>query len=111
MTDTLTISLLITLIGMLLVFGAIVLLWSVLGLLVQLTGEKTATGQPQKGQANTAAETLLKKRAAVAAVAVAMAIQETKDEPHEFPLPPTALVSPWQAVMRSHILNKRGNVR
>jgi hypothetical protein len=111
MSEQLFISLQITLIGMLLVFGAIVLLWSVLGLLVRLTAGSDAGRQKEDAAAASAAETLLKKRAAVAAVAVAMALEETKDEPREFPLPPTAVVSAWQAVLRSNILNKRGNVR
>lgn len=107
MNTNLTLSLQITLIGMSLVFGAILLLWGVLALIVRLTGTRPETTKP----ANTAAEHLLKRRAAAAAVALALTRQAAAEEPREFPLPPTALVSAWQAVMRSNILNKRGNVR
>ena len=52
----------------------------------------------------------MKKKAAIAAVVVALA-REAETELHEFPLPPTAIVSAWQAVNRSDILKKRGRVR
>lgn len=52
----------------------------------------------------------LKHRAAAAAVAIALA-RKAGSELKEFPLPPTALVSAWQAVMRSNILSKRGHTR
>ena len=100
-------ALLITSIGMGLVFGAILLLWGVMALLVRLARD------PVKGQAETEEQVIeldLKRCAAAAAVSAALA-QETSFEPHEFPLPPTALVSAWQAVMRTKILNKRGPVR
>jgi hypothetical protein len=32
-------------------------------------------------------------------------------EPHVFPLPPTASVSAWQAVMRASQLRQRGRLR
>lgn len=111
MSEQLLLSLLITLIGMGLVFGAIILLWMLLGLLVKLTGKSISSQNNADTPGRNAKETLLKKRAAVAAVAVALALRETKDEPHEFPLPPTAIVSAWQAVLRSNILNKRGQSR
>lgn len=111
MSQQLFVSLQITLIGMGLVFGAIVLLWAVLGLIVQLTARVTDRPGNNIAEGGDVAELLMKKRAAVSAVAVAMALEETKDEPQEFPLPPTAIVSAWQAVMRSNILNKRGHVR
>lgn len=48
---------------------------------------------------------------AVAAVSVALAEQADHSRPHVFPLPPTALVSAWQAVMRTRMLSKRGSIR
>jgi len=55
-------------------------------------------------------ELALKQQAALAAVVVALA-KENGTELHEFPLPPTAMVSAWQAIMRTKMLNKRGMVR
>lgn len=113
MTDNLLISLQITAIGMGLVFAAILLLWAVMGILVRLTTEKSASGvADQMTEPEVLAfQTEKKRRAAAAAVAVALAQMSETTEPHEFPLPPTALVSAWQAVMRTRILNKRGPTR
>jgi len=100
-------ALLITIIGMGLVFSAILLLWGIMALLVRLVRDPIK----QKTLPDEQAEFLdLKRQAAAAAVSIALA-QEASFEPHEFPLPPTALVSAWQAVMRSKILNKRGPTR
>jgi hypothetical protein len=106
MTENLGLTLQITLIGMGLVFGAIILLWGVMALLMRLTA-------PRAGVENEAGEDEieLRKRVAAAAVLVAQSQNGNKNELHEFPLPPTALVSAWQAVMRSRQTNKRGPVR
>lgn len=113
MSENLQISLQITLIGMGLVFAAILLLWAVMAVLVRLTSEKAAAGAEKAGEL-TEGEPLApdrKRRAAAAATAVALAQLSESTEPHEFPLPQTALVSAWQAVMRTRILNKRGPTR
>ena len=110
MPPDLIISLQITLIGMGLVFGAIVLLWGLIALLMRLTAE-SRTSFPHLDEVQTVSyaeieEKEQKRRAALAAVAVALAID--RQAPHEFPLPQTALVSAWQAVMRaSNIRNPR----
>lgn len=104
METNLLIALQITAVGMGLVFGAIILLWLVMSVLVRLTSRDQAQVELQ------AAEQQRKRKAAAAALAVSMALQ-ADFEPHEFPLPPTAVVSAWQGVMRSNILNKRGRVR
>lgn len=100
-------ALMITVIGMGLVFSAILLLWGMMALLVRLAKD------PERQKSEPEEQTIdldLKRRAAAAAVTAALA-QEARFEPQEFPLPPTALVSAWQAVMRSKILNKRGPLR
>jgi Na+-transporting methylmalonyl-CoA/oxaloacetate decarboxylase gamma subunit len=100
----------ITLIGVGLVFSAILVLWGLMVILVRLTGR----GEEQSRENQ---ERQLKQQAAAVAVALALAFEEQKREaadqglPHEFPLPPTAVVSPWQAVTRSKMLDKRGPVR
>ena len=55
----------------------------------------------------------LEKKRMVAAIAVSIALfrQSEANQIHEFPLPPTALVSAWQAIMRTRMLNKRGPTR
>jgi Na+-transporting methylmalonyl-CoA/oxaloacetate decarboxylase gamma subunit len=102
MTPELSIALQITLIGMGLVFGAILLLWLVMSLLMRLTAER-----PHETQRSLVREMEQRQRAAAAAVSLAL-VQQAMDEPHEFPLPPTALVSAWQSVMRTRMLNKKG---
>ena len=87
-----------------LVFGAILLLWGLMAILVRFVRDPQPVVVPDE------AEKELKLRAAIAAVGLALA-QASSSAPHEFPLPPTALVSAWQAVMRSRIFNKRGPVR
>jgi len=110
MTANLGTALQITLVGMGLVFGAILLLWILMACLVRLTVVRRAptaaeqtTPEPAEGSEQ------LPARAAAAAVAAALAAQEPPRA--NFPLPPTALVSAWQAVRRSAQLNRRGPVR
>lgn len=109
MSAELSNALLITALGMGLVFVAILLLWGLMAGLVKLTS-RTA-GEIETEEEKEQAELDRKRRAAMAAVAVALAKQADTMEPHEFPLPPTAFVSAWQAVLRSKILNKRGSPR
>ncbi len=107
--DTLSLALQITLIGMALVFGAIILLWAVMAALVRLTADRaedaaSASAEPEY-DAFAAAERDRKRRAAAIAVAVALEYQ-AESVPHLFPLPPTAEVTPWQAVTRSSLMRK-----
>lgn len=129
MSEAINLSLQITLVGMGLVFGAILLLWAVMAGLVGLTADKTTAAVEEAGDDGLSDETLSasvagsgpavpavdemerKRQAAAAAVAVALAQLAEKNEPHAFPLPQTAIVSAWQSVMRARIHNKRGPTR
>ena len=108
--DNLSLSLQITLIGMGLVFGAIVLLWIMMAVLVRLTPDH-AEAEESPAEAEpiepAAPDRLLKQRAAIAAVAVAIA-HEATPKIHEFPLPATPIVSAWQAVQRGRQLSQHG---
>jgi hypothetical protein len=101
MSANLFIAIQITVIGMSLVFGAILLLWLLMSLLVRLTAGADGAA---------AAERDRRRRAALAAVAVALARREGAG-PRPFPLPPTALVSAWQAVSRANHLRRGGRER
>ncbi|CAG0929572.1 hypothetical protein TFLX_01370 [Thermoflexales bacterium] len=105
MSENLLIALQITLIGMSLVFGVIVVLWLMMSLLVRLTTQRE---KPLKEAAapNLADPSNLKRRAAIAAVSVALA-HELTPQLHEFPEPPTSMVSAWQAIQRSRYLTQR----
>ena len=117
MDGSLSTALIITLVAMGLVFAAVLAFWALMVVLVRLTSNEQVAGQQEKGPTSSpteldegAEETELRRRAAVAAVAFALAC-ELGDEPQPFPVPPTALVSTWQAVLRARQLGQRGSVR
>jgi hypothetical protein len=89
-------------IGMLLVFGAILLLWAGMSLLARATAARPEPPPP--------ADVREEERRRAAAAAGALALLRARER-REFPLPPTAMVSPWQAVMRAAQLRQRGPVR
>jgi Na+-transporting methylmalonyl-CoA/oxaloacetate decarboxylase gamma subunit len=105
MSESLSVALWITVIGMGLVFAAILVLWGVMALVVHLTRQPTS----QETIASEA-EMQRKRQAAVAAITVALA-RELDTMPHEFALPTTPLITAWQAVMRSKMMIKRGPPR
>jgi len=100
-------ALLITLIGMSLVFVALMILWAAMAVLMRILADKPSADTESEA---THLERELRRKAAIAAVVVAMA-RDVDTDLHEFPLPPTAFVSAWQAVMRGNITRKRGQVR
>jgi Na+-transporting methylmalonyl-CoA/oxaloacetate decarboxylase gamma subunit len=98
MTDNLTLSLQITLVGMGLVFAAIILLWLLMLALTAITAER-------KTKKASAAEGFdIKEQAAALAVATAIAEQSQGRVPR-FPVPPTAIVSAWQLSTRTRQMN------
>ena len=104
MSNVITTSLYITLIGMGLVFGAIVLLWGLMSLMTRLLAEReTVPEVPDEARVQ-------KARAAAAAVAVALAEQAQSRIGH-FPMPNTALVSAWQLGMRTRQMYQKGNLK
>lgn len=103
MSENLADALQITAIGMALVFAGILVLWLMMTLLMRLTAE-----QAQHEAEVRASERDLKQRAALAAVAVLLARAQDEALPHAFPLPPTAIVTAWQAVQRGRILSGKG---
>jgi len=121
--ENLTTALLITLIGMGAVFGAIVLFWAFMTVLVRLEARAEDGAAAADAAADAAARTdalsmarlaaseaEMRRRAAMAAVGTALAEQEAASV-QPFPLPPTAFVSTWQAVMRARKLGERGRGR
>ena len=110
--DNLSLSLQITLIGMGLVFGAIILLWIMMAVLVRLTPDREEVAEPAAEESPIDAQRATsdrdrQRRAAIAAVAVAIA-HEATPKIHEFPLPATPIVSAWQAVQRGRQLSQHG---
>ncbi len=104
MSENFLLSIQITLIGMGLVFGAIILLWGLMSLLTRILAEKEAGVEvPDEARKQ-------KARAAAAAVAVALAEQAQSRIGH-FPMPNTALVSAWQLGMRTRQMYQKGNLK
>lgn len=103
MTENLVLALQITVLGMGLVFGAIVLLWAAMALLMRVTVQRAVDEKITAARER-------KQRAALAGVAVALA-QQASTDPQPFPLPTTAFVSAWQAVTRANLLNRRNPSR
>jgi Na+-transporting methylmalonyl-CoA/oxaloacetate decarboxylase gamma subunit len=104
----------ITIIGMSLVFMTIIFLWGVMVLLIRITPRDKSQVDlipGTKDKPSSADEsTIISQKMRAAAAAVVCALARNKQAPREFPLPPTAIVSAWQAVARSNVL-KRGRVR
>ncbi len=105
MSDNLLIALQITLIGMSLVFGVIIVLWIVMSLLMRVTARQAEPIEEVAAPGPTD-QSEVKRRAAIAAVSVALA-HELTPQLHEFPEPPTSIVSAWQAIQRSRYLTQR----
>ena len=103
----------ITIVSMALVFGAIILLWGLMSALVNLLARKNEPAPIEVPLAAPADddEGLLKQRAAVAAVTVALAQARKQTAPCTLSMPPTTALSPWQSVMRTRNLKQKRSVR
>ncbi len=98
----------ITVVGMGLVFSAIIVLWGLMSLLTALIQDKgPASNTPEPAPV---IENRLKAQAAVVAVAVALAEQETS-RAHPLLLPPTSIVSAWQLGMRTRQMYEKSKLR
>jgi Na+-transporting methylmalonyl-CoA/oxaloacetate decarboxylase gamma subunit len=121
MGETLDYALQITAIGMTLVFGAIVLLWGLIALIVRLAPEngnvpdavESVSAAPSAGDADSipdSASDARRRQAAAAAVAVALARQAATHAriPAQHPRRILNPISPWQAAQRATQLNQKG---
>lgn len=97
-TELLPAALLITVVGMGLVFLVILLLWALMEVMVRVLPERAAPPAPVPVQPDTQALALereRRRRAAVAAVAAAVAMEQAT------PLHLTPELSPWQVASRA----------
>ncbi|MDR3574914.1 MAG: hypothetical protein P4L50_13710 [Anaerolineaceae bacterium] len=110
MNSALTSSLWIALIGIGLVFIALLLLWGLKELMVKLTAKQAAAEPSAADKASGEMTDIvnLRHRAAAAAVAYAIAIhqQEEDSQPDSF----GANLSGWQPVLRASQLNQRSHI-
>lgn len=105
----------ITLIGMGLTFGAIVLFWGMMSLItiipVKEKAEEPADVERELvpgGDSISPNDKGQKAKAAAVAVALALAEQEQRQVAY-FPMPETAFVSAWQLGMRTRQMYQKGN--
>jgi Na+-transporting methylmalonyl-CoA/oxaloacetate decarboxylase gamma subunit len=101
-----SIALQITVLGMGLVFAAIILLWGMMALLTKIAAGKE-TQEIASQSPNTRREEDLKAQAAAIAVAMALAEQQAS-QAHPLSLPPTAIISAWQLGMRTRQMYQKG---
>ena len=102
MNENLILSIQITLAGMGLVFGAIILLWGLMSLITRILTEREAGSEAPNEERD--------RKARAAAVAVALAEQAQSRIGH-FPMPNTALVSAWQLGMRTRQMYQKGSLK
>jgi hypothetical protein len=108
MTHSMLLALQVTLNGTGLVLASIGGLWLLMALLARFTADQRTQPAPLVKSSSVSAEG--RRKAALAAVSVALARERTSTS-RAFPLPPTATVSAWQAVMRAAQLRRRGSIR
>ena len=126
MTESLSLALQISLIGMGLVFGAILLLWGIMSLLIRFTAERAIEQEPAETVETVETVGLVRTHegaiegaeperkvtrlsAAAVAVAAALALESEAARPASRAprRPPTAAVSAWQTVMRGNQIKQR----
>jgi hypothetical protein len=109
--NDINLALQITLIGMGLVFGAIIVLWLMMTILTALTADKepaSGTGTiSDSPEADSVSNHAILAQAAAIGVAMAMTEQQLSSAR---PLidPPTAIVSAWQLGMRTRQMTQKG---
>ena len=110
MLTNLSLAAQITLVGMGLVFAALILLWVVMGVLVRLARDRRApaqAGEAEPPPPEPAPRRELRRRAAAIAVAVALA-RQAEVQARAFPVAQPDAVTAWQAVTRARQLSQRG---
>jgi Na+-transporting methylmalonyl-CoA/oxaloacetate decarboxylase gamma subunit len=114
MSDNLSAALLVSLLGMGIVFGIIILTWGIMAALTRIPPGKDELAEAQESEAEEAgagavAATLPDPaRAAAAAVAVALALGQQARPVRARPRaePATTAISAWQSVMRGRQLKQ-----
>ncbi len=113
MTSLITQGLIITGIGMGLVFAAIVFLWGLMALMVRMdgtnNGKHESPGSGMIGEALGPSNLDNKKRAAAAAVALALAGRETTD-PSAADMAGQESANSWKHAQRAQVLQEKSRI-
>jgi Na+-transporting methylmalonyl-CoA/oxaloacetate decarboxylase gamma subunit len=100
-------GLVITGIGILLVFVGIIILWGIMELLVRLTTKKEKPSAEKKGEIQPSSSSLRTRQAAAAAVAVALNMQtNTSHSTFQFE---SQTLTPWQNLNRGRANQRNSN--
>ncbi len=99
-------ALFVTVLGMGITFGSILLFWGLIWMLLTALPEKAALADSPQPPAVLEEEALA--QAAAAAVAAALA-QQGISNAQALSVPPTAIVSAWQLGMRTRQMAQKGN--
>ncbi len=109
--NNMVVALQITALGMVLVFGAIILLWWMMNLLTYITADKERASEAAESYSAATSAAIIdnecKARAVAVAVAIALAEQQAA-RAHLFSEPPTTIVSAWQLGMRTRQMYQKG---
>jgi len=111
-------ALLITVIGVTLIFVVLLIMWGLMALLVRFAAPRptpaeiahqnaaASTAQDEIAQ-NQAAQDAARRKAAVAAIAVALAIEAERARSAPLLQHARGAISPWQATLRGNALSRR----
>ncbi|HHY58457.1 MAG TPA: hypothetical protein GYA08_23820 [Chloroflexi bacterium] len=111
--NTIQQALLITVIGVGLIFAVLFVLWGLMAALVRLTAPRLPVATPPPPAAPSAtvdAGHAARRRAAIVGVAVALAIEAERAATAPLLQPTPGIISPWQATMRGNALSRRAGV-
>ena len=103
-------ALLITVIGVTLIFVVLMVMWGLMALLVRVAAPRPEPAEAQAAAIPTGsgeAADVAQRRAAVAAVAVALAIKAERARSAPFLQSAPGPISPWQATLRGNALSRR----
>ncbi len=113
MFENLGVALQITVVGMGLVFAAILVLWGLIALLVRVTAT-VAAPEPEAAPLTTVSPPLSLQRRRAAAIAVALALAQRAQPKTKISPLTSQPIHPWQAVLRSGQMERwerRGRLR
>lgn len=108
--DNIEQALLITVIGVTLIFVVLLVMWGFMALLVRLTAPRLEPAEVQTVAATSVGDNAsegTRRKAAVVAVAVALAIEAERARSAPLLQSAPGSISPWQATLRGNALSRR----
>lgn len=100
-------ALVITAIGVTLIFTVLFMMWGFMAALVRITAPRPPAATPLVESAPPATALATRRRAAVVGVAVALALEADRNSAAPLLQPAQGRISPWQATIRGNALSRR----